>query len=497
MTNKYIKSILNNMHWGVINLIITGFLTFISRRIFLKIIGLDLLSVGVTITNLVGIFSITEFGVSNAVMFMCYEPLKLKDFKKLNLIIKIYRKVNMIIGGGIFFLGILFLPFLNHIMTISINKNYLYIIYILILLSNISTYYFSYNNIILSADQKEYKLTKIRTLFQIFRICFQIVILYFFKNYIVFLISELIFNILTNIYIYKLANYSYSFLKENFNHSKVDEKKMLKDFKIYIKGMAAVRVAGVVINNTDTILVSWLNTITVGILSNYLMIVNLMNSIFSIFTKSIIPALGNYKHEVKNSLDDSFEIFLAINNYFALLSSIYFLNFSNYIINLWIGSEYILRNSLLFVLSVGIYHNFIKNTSWVFRDSLGYFVKCKNMLYLNAILNLIFSIILGLIFGIEGIFLATIIANLLTNFWYDIRILYNEYLKKDISEYFIRQTKHFLIFIAVSYFSFFRFMKVDNWYDFSIKSFIIFLLVTLLYLLIELRFIKLILKRIR
>lgn len=495
MTNKYIKSILNNIHWGVINLIVTAILTFISRKIFLKIIGLDLLSVGVTITNLVGIFSITEFGVSNAVMFMCYEPLKLKDFKKLNLIIKIYRKANILIGGCIFFLGILFLPFLNYIITISINKYYLYIIYILILLSNTSTYYFSYNNIILSADQKEYKLTKVRTLFQIFRASFQIVILYFIKNYIFFLVSELIFNILTNIYIYILVNNSYPFLKENFNPSKVEEKEILKDFKIYIKGMAAVRIAGVVINNTDTILVSWLDTLTVGILSNYLMVVNLMNSIFSIFTKSIIPALGNYKNEAKATLDNSFEIFLVINNYFALLSSICFLNFSNYIINLWVGNEYILRNNLLFVLSLGIYHNFIKNTSWVFRDSLGYFIKCKNMLYLNAILNLIFSIILGLILGVEGIFLATIIANLLTNFWHDVRILYNEYLKKNISKYFIRQVKHFFIFITVSYFSFFKFMKVDNWYDFSIKSFIIFLLVTLLYLLIELRFIKIILKR--
>ena len=53
------------------------------------------------------------------------------------------------------------------------------------------------------------------------------------------------------------------------------------------------------------------------------------------------------------------------------------------------------------------------------------------MILANALLNIIFSIILGKLVGVAGVYIATIISDILTDFWFDAKLIYNKLFERN------------------------------------------------------------------
>ena len=83
----------------------------------------------------------------------------------------------------------------------------------------------------------------------------------------------------------------------------------------------------------------------------------------------------------------------------------------------------------------------------MYRDATGMFKQTKFVFLATALINLILSIALGKIWGLLGILLATLIARLCTNFWYEPFIIYKYYFNKKSKGYFLEQIIR-IIFIA-------------------------------------------------
>lgn len=316
---EYIRNFIKNSSWGIAYIFIGAILTFVTRKLFLDFLGIGLLSVGTLFTSIIGMLSVAELGVSGAVSYICYKPIAEKDKRQLSIIINSYKYINRTIGAVIFTIGLCFVPFLKYIIDIEIDEIYLYQIYILFLLTSVSTYFLAYNNVLLRADQKEYISTKVITLFFVLKSFVQIIVLILTESYLVYLSVDLVSNIALNVVIYKKVNKIYPFLKEKFEVSKREKKLVWKKLKYYIVGMAGVRVAGVVINNTGNIVVSMINTIYVGLIANFNIIVLLIVSIFNKIYASLIPMIGNVKND-KDSNKKLYEIFLNIFNTNSILT---------------------------------------------------------------------------------------------------------------------------------------------------------------------------------
>ncbi|MDT3499290.1 sugar translocase, partial [Bacillus toyonensis] len=123
------------------------------------------------------------------------------------------------------------LPFLDHLVNADTRIKDINIIYLLFLISSVSSYYFVYKQSIIIADQSNYIISKIHTLFIIISNALQIVLLIIISDYIVVLVAQLTLKVIENVYIANKANKLYPFLKEKNNAklSKTDRREFFEN----------------------------------------------------------------------------------------------------------------------------------------------------------------------------------------------------------------------------------------------------------------------------
>lgn len=155
-TRKSIKNIIYSFGTQLIILLIN----FLSRTIFIKFLGVEMLGISGLFTNILTLLSLAELGFGSAIIYSLYKPLKDNDKEKISALINYYKKVYYYIIAIITFIGVLIIPFLPKIITSDLNHSSLLTYYILFLINTICSYLFVYKSSIINADQKIY-ITKI------------------------------------------------------------------------------------------------------------------------------------------------------------------------------------------------------------------------------------------------------------------------------------------------------------------------------------------------
>lgn len=144
-----------NIITGIGGNIITTLLQFVSRTVFISMLGKEYLGIQGLFTNILSVLSIAELGIGVAIVFSLYKPLADKDIKKAAATTNFLRKAYFLIGLIIAGLGMLLIPFLPYIIKGTTNLVNINIIYILYLLQTVSSYwFFAYKGLLLQADQK-------------------------------------------------------------------------------------------------------------------------------------------------------------------------------------------------------------------------------------------------------------------------------------------------------------------------------------------------------
>ena len=192
MEHSRTRNSIFNVGTGFFNTIVKTILTFITRTIFIRILGETYLGLNGLLTNILSMLSIAELGIGTTISFSLYKPLANKDNKKINALMTFYKKAYRIIGAIILIGGIILIPFLRFILEEDINIKHIYLIYILYLLTTVSTYFIAYKEVLIIADQKNYKLTKINFIFDILLNVMQIIELLIFKSFVLYLVVQLI-----------------------------------------------------------------------------------------------------------------------------------------------------------------------------------------------------------------------------------------------------------------------------------------------------------------
>ena len=186
-----------------------------------------------------------------------------------------YKRSYHIIAIIITLIGLIIIPLLKYIVnfeTVTVNVN-LYIIYILFLFETVISYFLSYKRSILFADQKNYIINIIHIGYTIVVNICQLIILYLTHNYYLYLIIRIIMRVVENIIITLIVNEKYNYL--NKGKSEVLAKNVEKDIVIKVKALFFHKIGSFVVMGTDNIIISkYLGIITVGLYSNYFLIIN-------------------------------------------------------------------------------------------------------------------------------------------------------------------------------------------------------------------------------
>ena len=117
------KNATRNIIWGVIEKVISILLPFVTRTILIKVLGAEYLGLNSLFTSVLQVLSISELGISTAIVFSMYRPIAQDDNEALCALLKLYKKVYSIIGVIILVIGLLIIPVLPRLIAGENNTN--------------------------------------------------------------------------------------------------------------------------------------------------------------------------------------------------------------------------------------------------------------------------------------------------------------------------------------------------------------------------------------
>ena len=448
-TERVKNSVYNSFSNLSVNISIT-ILSFIVRTVFIKKLGEQCLGLDGLYTNILSLLSLAELGFSSAISFSLYEPLAKNNIDKIGKLMRYFKNIYMKIAITILIAGMCLLPFLDFIVKEYTVTDNIYLIYILYLVNTVSSYLTSYTSILIEADQKNYKLTIIKLLFNILTYGLQLIVLLIFGNFLLYLIVQFVLRLIERIITNEYIKIKYKYI--NFN---IDDELDINDkreIKQNIKGIVFHRVGNYLVNGTDNILISSIVTISAtGIYSNYLSITAIFRNLISCIISSTTSSFGNLN--VLEGYATKKNAFNLINFMCYFMSGIVTVGLYFCIkpfIIIWIGGKFLVDTFCIIVICINFYLNCIMLPITTVKSSAGLYYVDRYIPIIQALINLGVSIILGINYGLIGILLGTTISSILTVNITKPYVIYKYVFNSSCKEYFVKLIKNiFIIFLTI------------------------------------------------
>lgn len=444
------KNSLLNISTNVLGQIVQMILQFISRTIFVWLLGEEYLGVNGLFGNILNLLSLTELGFGTAIIYSLYKPIAENDREHILRLMNMYRRIYSIVAFSILGLGLLLVPFLDNFIAGETTIPNLKLLYILYLLNTVASYFLVYKRSLIEANQKQYICTVYQKAFAIIQNFVQIIVLLVFRNYILYLLVMIACNILTNIAISIKADRMYPWLKCN-NKAMPDKMEQKAIYKNTL-AMSMHKLGTVCVNSTDNLLMSALvNLGSVGIYSNYTLITGNISLFAGLIYSSLTASIGNLgASDSKQKLYDTYKTL----NFFCFIvtsfCTVCLFSLLNPFITVWIGSRYTFNMSVVAIIVLNYYLAGMRQMTLKFRDALGIFWYDRYKAIAEATINLVCSFVLTKLFGIIGIFIGTTLCNVCVNLWVEPYVLYKHGFQKSTKEYYVSYGMYTAFTLGVS-----------------------------------------------
>ena len=473
METRTTKSFIN-VFFGLSQQLFSIIFSFITRTVFIHCLSKELLGVNSLFANILSILSLADLGLDTAMIYSLYKPLSENDEKKLSALVNYFKKLYLCVAGIILALGLGMLPFLDFLIGGSSNIPGLHIYYLIFLIDTCISYMLANRFTIINADQKSYVIKKYTFIFNGLKCIFQCTALIIFKNFILYLIVQVLFTFLLNIVCAQKAKKMYPYINNKIELPKENKREIFKN----IKSLVFYKIGGIVFANSDNILISiLLGVVLVGIYSNYLTLINAVNNVITIFFTAISFSVGNLI--AVESKKQQYKVFQKL-NFFSLflfgIATVCFIVLLNDFVYLWIGKDFLIDIDVVIVIAINFYMQGILRPIWVYRDSAGLFKQVQFLPLVTSALNIVLSIILGLKFGLLGILGATVIARLLSNFWYEPYVLTKKYFKEGFCNYLKKLFKNIILigFCSIIFMCLNSIIFTNTWFSLILMTLISF-----------------------
>ncbi len=480
-----IKNSIINIFAGLGNQIVITLLSFISRTVFINSLGVQYLGLNGLLTNILSMLTLAEAGIGASIVYSLYKPVAENDHEKINVLMKLYKKAYLIIALVVLILGLSLMPFLGFFIKDSSVEN-VNTIYFLFLLNTVAPYLYLHKTSFLNVSQKSYIVTGAYTISSIISTCLKIGILYFTKNYIMYLVIDSIITISTSIALTFVVNKMYPFLK-NKVLNKLDfetKNKIIKN----IKAIVLQNIGNYLVIGTDNIIISsFISVAAVGLYSNYNLLIEICrNFTYQIFN-NMYHSIGNLvAKENVEKIYSIYKVYMMLNfwlySFFSILLCIVIEPF----IKIWIGSEYLLGKSVLIILMIIFYERGMRNAITTVKTTAGVFQEDRYAPLCQAVINLFASIILVKYVGIAGVFIGTLISVLLVPFWTTPYLVFKKVFNKTVKIYYLKYLYYFIIGIGTYFLTNFicSFILLNQMYSLVLKLIICMVIPNLVYIFI-------------
>ena len=437
------------LFYYAINLVVV----FFSRQVFMDKLGPEVLGLNTTATSLLQFINLAELGIGIAIGVTLYKPLADKDQDTVNEIVSLqgwfYRRVAWVVIAA----SCILMCFFPRIFAKSdLPLWYAYASFSVMLLSSMISYFVTYKQIVLSANQQQYLITVSYTTCLIIKVIAQMVAVSVFSDgYLWWLILEFAFAFISNYVLNRQIKRQCPELK-TFLEKGSELKEKYPGVLSKIKQLFVHKIGSVVLTQTSPIVISALISLTmVTKYANYVLITTYLLALLNALFNGVGASVGNLVAE-----DDKDRIRMVFRELFSsrflLIAPACYCVFllASPFISLWLGNEFVLDKLVVLEITLLFFIQASRITVDSFINAYGLFQDIWAPIA-EAFINICCSILLGLRFGLPGILAGVLLSQVLIIFIWKPILLYTSGFKSSISPYLTMYLKHLAAF-AISVF---------------------------------------------
>lgn len=424
---------LKNFLTSVVPYFVIALLGFVRIKVFVNNLGVEINSLNQLFFQIFNYISLVEAGVGTLVTQMYYKLLIDEDKKQINRVyassVKMLRKVSLVIlaiGIGVSF-------FLGYLTNNSLDLGYMQLVFIIFLFRAIIEYLMLSPRFVLQADQKIYKINTWINFYRILEIVIEIGWLYLGGDYVTVLLSSIVVRIISYVFTNRKVFKEYPWLQYDKNAKTIP-----------IKGLKNVfmhKVSGTVYENTDILLISsFLPPLSVTIYSSYNTIIKFINDMILLLSTAVTASFGNVMY--KDEDEQKYRTFEEMNILFFFCASFFIIALyyvtDYFVVHIWMGEAYEMINVGFILMLTLLFHNIARRPLLILKDACAMFRETQVIAIVEASANLVLSFILVQSMGIVGVLLATVLATLLSNFWFYPVYMYRNVFHKEVWRYYTK-----------------------------------------------------------
>ena len=440
---------LRNFKFGAAAQLVVTLLGFVSRTVFIRVLGMEYSGVNGLYTSILDVLSLTELGLADVVIYSLYKPLAEGNTDRLAALMGYYKVIYRYIALAVGVIGLCLVPFLGVLVKSQIDRFHLVLYYLMFLANSVCSYLLVYKASIIQADQKRYLISKYNMLFKLLATLLQIVLLLVLRNFTVYLSIQIGMTVANNIYVSRKADRLYPCLREKRELPEEEKKSIFRD----VRHMFSYKAGGQLLTGTDNLYISsMISTATVGIYDNYTMIQTMVVSAFTnTLNQAVLGSIGNLNATgTREQKKQVFDVYSLVFSWITTFCTLSLMALYNPFIRIWAGEDWLLPMSTVAVICLNYFLPNVLTPVWSYRNTTGLFRETRNILLYAAAINLVLSYFMGVHWGLTGILAATAVSRLLTSFWFEPYLLHKRIFGCSCLPFLLRQGLYLGV-VAVSY----------------------------------------------
>ena len=444
------KNASRNILFGFILRVYLIVVPFLMRTAMIYFMGVEYLGLNSLFASILQVLNLAELGAGSAMVYSMYKPIVDGDKKTICALLNLYKQYYFIIGLVIAVVGLALTPFVPRIIKGDVPDGLnVYILYILNLIATVLTYWlFAYKSSLLQAHQRSDVTSKVMIVAVTIQYGLQLLVLWLFKNYYLYVIVMLITTTIGNIVTAIVASKLYP---EYRAEGKLDVLKV-KDINHRIRDLFTAKLGATIVNSADTVVISaFLGLTTLAMYQNYYFIMSSIMSIIATIFSSCLASVGNSM--VTDGLQKNYKDFRIITLFILFITTVCtscFATMYQPFITLWVGENQRFDDAVVWLLCIYFYLVVMQQIRGMYKDAAGVWHQDRFRPLISSLVNVVLNLLFVQIWGIYAIILSTIVSYLLVGIPWLTLNLFKFVFKMDWKKYSIDMIVYFIMTVAIS-----------------------------------------------
>lgn len=452
-----------NIKVGMFFYILSLFLAFFSRKVFLNCLGAEFIGLTGMLMNIMSFLSVAELGIGTSIVYFLYKPLQEDNHERINEIMSmlafLYRCIGLIIGSCGILISLFFPWWFGHLGT---GLPLVYFAFYSFLATTVSAYVFNYKQLLVSANQKQYLVNAYFQTIAIVQSLTQILLAYYYRNLWLWVVVGLVFTIIGIIVFNIRIRQLYPWLRINLKEGRENLKRypeiLKKTRQIFVQ-----RIKDFILYKSDELLVGmFVSVVQVAFYGNYTIITSKLNFLVNVLSDGMNAGVGNLVAEgdEKNIMKVFWEL-TAVR--FLISGAIVFslLLFLQPFVTYWFGRQYHLSDLIVFLLVFNIFIYLSRGVVENYISAHGLYSDVW-VAWTELALNICITLCLAPFYGIVGILLGKILSVFFIAVFWKPYFLFSRGLKQSVTVYWRGMAPYYLIFLLfLTATLFLRYMVVE------------------------------------